>query len=77
MAGTKNSDLNEEVIRDMQRRLRRVGYSCPVTGIFDTPSTRSLKAFQRDLRLSPSGELDRRSDDVLRRCADNMTQVVK
>lgn len=47
--------MRSDDIRHYQFLLRRAGYSTPVTGVEDAVSTKTLKIFQRDIGLEPSG----------------------
>lgn len=62
--------------RYVQSLLRRVGYSSPIHGEVDAQTFRSLKAFQRDLQLSPTGACDDATLDKLERCAQNQRPEV-
>jgi len=42
-------------VRDLQNALSKRGYPCPVTGMFDTPTYNSVRAFQSQ-NLDPRGQ---------------------
>lgn len=57
--------------RPIQRMLRRVGYSNPVDGEDTEKTRRSIRCFQRDLRLEPTGLMDNKTLDKLTACFTN------
>ncbi len=72
--------MNDHLITDcrqVQSLLRRVGYSAPLNGEVDLQTQRSLRAFQRDLRLSPTGVVDDHTLSVLEHCVQNLRPEVR
>ena len=61
-------------ILQIQSMLRAVGYTPGIQGDLCLQTQRSLKAFQRDLKLPPSGEPDWNTVQKLKRCYVNMRQ---
>jgi hypothetical protein len=60
--------MTSDDITLMQFKLRRLGYSCYVTGVHDQRSISSLKAFQRDLKLPCTGVFSEEDLQKLNRC---------
>lgn len=58
-----------------QLMLRSVGYTPGTTGKLDDQTQRSLKAFQRDVKLPATGMMDADTKQLLKRCYVNIRQV--
>lgn len=68
---TKKIGDNDNDVKRYQGMLRRVGYSVEVTGTFCNRFEKSIKIFQRDLRLPVTGQLDLLTYETLERCYVN------
>jgi peptidoglycan hydrolase-like protein with peptidoglycan-binding domain len=63
-AGASGTD-----VRELQKALRRAGFSVKVDGQFGSSTVRAVKRFQRAARLTPSGTVGRKTVAALRASA--------
>lgn len=58
-------------ILEAKKLLRTIGYTPTNSEILDRQTQRSIKAFQRDLKIHPSGVVDKETEVKLRECFNN------